>query len=108
FGPVVLVGIGGVFAELLKDTRCALGPVTPQGASDLLLSLRGSSLLTGYRGGVAVDLDSAAELVSTLSRYAAAHPEIAEMECNPIAVTPRGAVALDARIVLGEAITCLR
>jgi acyl-CoA synthetase (NDP forming) len=100
FGPIVLVGIGGVYTELLKDTRCALGPVTAEQARRLLLSLRGAALLTGFRGKPAVAVDAAARLVSTLSTYAAAHPEIGEIECNPIAVTPSGAVALDARIIL--------
>ncbi|MBY4575464.1 hypothetical protein ACN94_18030 [Gordonia paraffinivorans] len=100
FGPIVLVGIGGVYTELLKDTRCALGPVTAAQARTLLLSLRGSALLTGFRGKAPVDIDAAAELVATVSAYAAAHPEIGEIECNPIAVTPTGAIALDARIIL--------
>lgn len=100
FGPIVLVGLGGVFAELLRDVRCALGPVTPAAARDLLLSLRGAALLTGARGRPPVDLDSAAEVVARLSAVAATHPEIAEIECNPVAATPREAVALDARIVL--------
>ena len=100
FGPIVLVGIGGVYTELLKDTRCALGPVTAAQARTLLLSLRGSALLTGFRGKPAVDIDAAAQLVATLSSYAAAHPEIGEIECNPVAVTPTTAIALDARIIL--------
>ena len=100
FGSVVLVGIGGIFAEILSDVRCALAPVTPAAARDLLLGLRGSALLTGARGRPPVDIDAAALIVARLSRFAAEHPEIAEVECNPVAVTPRGAVALDARIVL--------
>ncbi|QSE92616.1 acetate--CoA ligase family protein [Rhodococcus pseudokoreensis] len=100
FGPIVLVGIGGVYTELLEDTRCALGPVTAVQARELLLSLRGSALLTGFRRKPAVDVDAAANLVATLSAYAAEHPEIGEIECNPIAVTPTAAVALDARIIL--------
>lgn len=101
FGTVVLVGIGGVFTELLKDTRCALGPISIEAAKDLILTLRGGSLLTGYRNKLAVDLDAAAKVMSDLSHFAARHPEIAELECNPVAVTPTSAVALDARIILG-------
>jgi acyl-CoA synthetase (NDP forming) len=100
FGPIVLVGLGGVFAEVLRDVRCALGPVQPTAARELLLALRGAALLTGARGRPSVDLDAAADVVARLSQVAAAHPEVAEIECNPVAVTPRGAVALDARIVL--------
>lgn len=101
FGPIVLVGMGGVNAELLKDTRCALGPVTSSQARDLLLSLRGAALLTGFRGSSPKDLDAAADLVASLSQFAAEHPEIDEVECNPIAVGSHDTVALDARIVLG-------
>lgn len=100
FGPVVLVGIGGIFAEILNDVSCALAPITPSAARDLLLALRGSALLTGARGRPSVDIDAAASIVAQLSTLAAEHPEIAELECNPVAVTPSGAVALDARIVL--------
>ncbi|MDP9442500.1 MAG: acetate--CoA ligase family protein, partial [Actinomycetota bacterium] len=100
FGPIVLVGLGGVFAEILRDVRCALGPVTAAGARELLLSLRGAALLTGARGRPPVDLDAVAEVVARLSTVAGAHPEIAEIECNPVAAVPHGAIALDARIVL--------
>ncbi len=100
FGPIVLVGIGGVYTEVLRDTRCALGPVTEQKARSLLLSLRAAALLNGFRAKRAVGVGAAAHLVATLSTYAAAHPEIGEIECNPIAVTPTAAIALDARIIL--------
>ncbi|MCU6478964.1 acetate--CoA ligase family protein [Arthrobacter sp. A2-55] len=100
FGPIVLVGLGGVFAEVLRDVRCALGPVTPEEARRLLLSLRGAALLTGARGRAPVDLDAAAEIVARLSVLAAEHPEISEIECNPVAALPGRAIALDARIVL--------
>lgn len=100
FGPIVLVGIGGVYTELLKDTRCALGPITAEQATGLLLSLRGSALLTGFRGKPRVNVEAAAEMVAALSNYAAEHPEIGEIECNPIAVNPERAIALDARIIL--------
>ncbi|MFD1210704.1 acetate--CoA ligase family protein [Arthrobacter sp. GCM10027362] len=102
FGPIVLAGIGGVYTELLKDTRCALGPISTETAKNVLLSLRGAALLTGYRGRPAVDVDSAARLLSDLSVFAAEHPEIGELECNPVAVTPRGVVALDARLILSR------
>lgn len=101
FGPIVLVGLGGVFTEVLRDVRCALGPVTAPQARELLLSLRGAALLTGARGRAPVDLDAAAEVVAKLSELAAAHPEISEIECNPVAALPDRAIALDARIVLG-------
>ena len=100
FGPLVLVGLGGVYAELLRDVRVALAPAGADELEALLLSLRGAGVLTGARGQAPVDVRSAAEVAAALSRVAAAHPEIAEIEINPLLATPAGAVGLDARIVL--------
>ena len=102
FGPLVLVGLGGIYAELLRDVRLALAPAGPDELEELLLSLRGAGVLTGARGRAAVDVRAAAEAAAALSRVAAAHPEIAELEINPLLVTPAGAVGLDARVVLAS------
>ena len=102
FGPLVLVGLGGIYAELLRDVRVALAPAGPDELEELLLSLRGAGVLTGARGRTAVDVRAAAEAAAALSRVAAAHPEIAEIEINPLLVTPAGAVGLDARVVLAS------
>jgi len=99
FGPVVMVGLGGVFAEVLGDTAVALAPVSSDGARTLLTSLRGAPLLAGARGRAPVDLDALAALVARVSAVAAAHPELAELEVNPVLATPSGALALDARAV---------
>jgi len=99
FGTIVLVGLGGIHVEQFRDTRCALGPVSPHTARTLLTQLRGAPILNGARGRPAVDTQAAAVLISKLSHFAAAHPELREIECNPVAVTPHGATALDARMV---------
>ena len=103
FGPVLMVGLGGVFAEVLGDTAVALAPVSRDGARALLTSLRGAPLLDGARGREPVDLDALADLVARVSAVAAAHPELAELEVNPVLATPAGALALDARAVPVEA-----
>jgi acyl-CoA synthetase (NDP forming) len=100
FGPLVLVGLGGIYAELLHDVRLALAPAGADELEELLLSLRGAGVLTGARGRAPADVRAAAEAAAALSRVAAAHPEIAEIEINPLLVTPSGAIGLDARIVL--------
>jgi acetate---CoA ligase (ADP-forming) len=100
FGPVALVGTGGVFTEVLRDVAVALAPVDEAMARELLLSLRAAPLLMGARGRPPVDLDAACSAVAALSRVAAAHPEIGEIEVNPILALPECAVGLDARIVL--------
>jgi acetate---CoA ligase (ADP-forming) len=101
FGPVALAGLGGVYAEVLRDVAVALAPVTPREAERMLLSLRGAPLLRGARGRTPVDVGAAARALGALSQVAAAHPEIAEVEVNPLLALPGGAVGLDARIVLG-------
>jgi acyl-CoA synthetase (NDP forming) len=100
FGPVALVGLGGVFTEVLRDVAVALAPLDEAMARELLLSLRVAPVLLGARGRAPVDLDAAASAAAALSRVAAAHPEIAEIEVNPLLALPQGAVGLDARIVL--------
>jgi acyl-CoA synthetase (NDP forming) len=100
FGPIVLVGIGGIYAELLHDVAVALAPVDAAAAESLLRSLRAAPLLLGARGGAPVDLRAAAEAIATLSRLAAERTAIGEIEINPLLVTPEGAVGLDARLVL--------
>ncbi|RDI75858.1 Acyl-CoA synthetase (NDP forming) [Gaiella occulta] len=100
FGPLVLVGLGGVYAELMNDVAVALAPAGVDELEQLLLSLRGAGVLTGARGRAPLDVRAAAAAAAALSRVAAAHPEIAEIEVNPLLVTPAGSVGLDARIVL--------
>lgn len=99
FGPTVLVGMGGTATEVLRDVQVALAPVDEDEAVRMLGRLRTAALLGEHRGRPAVDVAAAARAVAALSRYAAAHPEIAELEVNPLLVTPSGATALDARIV---------
>lgn len=99
FGPVAMVGLGGVYTEVMRDVVFALAPVPPWQAARLLRSLRTAALLTGERGRPAVDLAAAADAIARITAVAAAHPEIAELECNPLLVSPSGALALDARTV---------
>jgi acyl-CoA synthetase (NDP forming) len=102
FGPIALVGIGGIYTELLGDVAVALAPVDEDEADELLRSLKGAPLLLGARGRPPLALRAAARTVAAVSRVAAARPEIAEIEVNPLLATPRDVVALDARIVLGK------
>jgi acyl-CoA synthetase (NDP forming) len=100
FGPILLVGAGGLYAELVKDVAVALAPTSEEGAEALLLGLRVAPLLDGARGRQPVDVAAAARAAAALSRIAAEHPEITEIEINPLLVTHEGALGLDARIVL--------
>lgn len=100
FGPVAMVGLGGIFTEVLRDAAFALAPVDEDGARDLLLALRGAAVLRGIRGRPPADLAAAARAIATITAIAAAHPEIRELEVNPLLASPAGCLGLDARIVL--------
>lgn len=100
FGPVVAVAAGGLHAETLRDVAVALAPVDEATAEELVRSLVSAPLLLGARGRPPLDVRAAARAVSALSQFAAAHPEITEVEVNPLLVRRDGAVGLDARIVL--------
>ncbi|MBO9521774.1 MAG: acetate--CoA ligase family protein [Nocardioidaceae bacterium] len=103
FGPVVLVGVGGVQAELHRDVRLALAPVGEEQAAAMIGSLASAPLLDGWRGRPAVDVRAAAAVVAGISRLVAEHPEVVECEVNPLRVGPAGAVAVDALVVAGTA-----
>ena len=101
FGPLVVVAAGGLHAETLRDVAVGLAPVDEEAALELVRSLASVPLLTGARGRPPLDVDAAAGAVAALSHFAASHPEIAEVEVNPLLVRREGAVGLDSRIVLG-------
>jgi acyl-CoA synthetase (NDP forming) len=101
WGPVLLVGLGGVWAEALGDVRVLLPDLEPAAIISELHKLKAAPLLTGFRGTTALDLGAVADIASRLGRFAIAHPEIAEIDVNPLVVYPEqdGAVAVDALIV---------
>jgi acyl-CoA synthetase (NDP forming) len=100
FGPIALVGIGGLYAEVLEDVAVALAPASPDDGAELVRSLRGAPLLTGARNRAPLDVEAAGRALAAVSRVAAEHPEIAEIEVNPLLVLPEGVLGLDARVVL--------
>jgi acyl-CoA synthetase (NDP forming) len=102
FGPVVLVGLGGVYAEILDDVAVALAPVGEMEAERLLRSLRGAPLFDGARGRRRLDVPAAARAVSAVSRAAAACQVVAELEVNPLLLLPEGVVGLDARVLFSS------
>jgi acetate---CoA ligase (ADP-forming) len=102
FGPVAMVGLGGIHAEVFKDVAVDLAPLDPVAAERLLRSLRGAPLLAGARGRPPLDVGAAARAAAALSQVAAARPDVAEIEINPLLVTPSGATALDARVIARE------
>ena len=100
FGPMVVVGLGGILVELLKDTALSPAPVTPAEAMGLLRQLKGVKLLEGFRGMEAVNMDRLADVISKVSRFAADQREvIAELDVNPLICSGERITAVDALIV---------
>jgi acyl-CoA synthetase (NDP forming) len=98
FGPVIACGAGGVTAEVMKDIAVRITPLTNIDARGMLRSLRSFPLLEGFRGAPRVDVEAVESLLLRLSAMVEAHPEVAEMDCNPVIVGPDGAVVVDARV----------
>lgn len=104
FGPIALVGMGGIYAEFIDDVVARLAPVTSDEAEEMIFSLKGVALLKGVRGRPPLAIGEACEALEALSRAAAEHAAIAAVEVNPLVVGRSRVVALDARLVLAEAL----
>ena len=98
FGPVVMVGLGGIWVEVLGDVAFAMAPLHRAEARSLLESLRGAALLTGARGGPSVDLDALADVVVAAGNLLLACPDVVELDLNPVLATADSAVAVDWKI----------
>jgi len=98
FGPVVMVGAGGVQSELWADTVVELAPVSTGTARSMLERLVSHRLLTGWRGRPAVDLEAVAHAVAALSELGAVQG-ISEIEVNPLRCAPGGVLAVDALVI---------
>ncbi|MGH2776040.1 MAG: GNAT family N-acetyltransferase [Actinomycetota bacterium] len=98
FGPVIACGAGGTAVELLKDISVRITPLTDEDVRGMIRGLATYPLLEGYRGSEPVDIASLEELLLRVSTMVEAHPEILEMDCNPVKVTPAGSSIVDARV----------
>jgi acyl-CoA synthetase (NDP forming) len=98
FGPLVLFGSGGYAAELERDTALRLVPLTDVDAHELVRSLRTSPLLFGYRNTPIVDVGALEDLLLRIGLLAEGVPEVAELDCNPVVVSPAGAVVVDVKL----------
>ncbi len=98
FGPLVVFGLGGVTVEVLSDHVTRLAPLTDIDAKEMVTGLRGSALLSGYRGKPGVDIDGLVQVLHRVSRLAEDMPEVLELDCNPVIATPDGVLVVDARM----------
>lgn len=102
FGPLMMVGMGGVFVEVYKDVTFRLVPLTRADAHDMIAEIRAQPLLDGARGRPLLDRAELAEILLRVSDLVEAIPEIEELDLNPLVITPGGLVAIDARVIARE------
>lgn len=102
FGRVVACGAGGTNVELMKDVNVRLTPLTERDASEMVRTLRTFPLLEGYRGAPRADVAALEELILRVAALVDAHPEISELDANPVVVLERGTVVVDARVRLEQ------
>ncbi len=103
FGPIVVFGMGGIYVETLRDVTFRLAPLRPLSAEHMVRAVRSFPLLEGVRGEPPSDIPALIEILERVSQLAVEQPEVAELDINPLIVRPagQGAVAVDARVVLG-------
>ena len=102
FGPMLMFGLGGTSVEILKDVAFRITPLTRQDAKEMIRQIKGYRLLEGYRGQPPVDIEYLEDMLMKLSAFIEENPEIKEMDINPLFAYKKGAVAVDARIILDE------
>jgi acetyltransferase len=99
FGPVVMLGIGGVLVEILSDVTFRMAPLSRADAVDMVAGLRSRALLDGFRGSPAVDRKAVADAMVRLSRLISDHAGITEIDVNPVIANADGLTIVDARII---------
>jgi acetyltransferase len=95
-----LLGLGGIYVEILQDSSIRLAPVTQDGAYQMMRELKGFKVLEGVRGQPGVDLDQLADSLVRISHLVSNFPEIQELDINPLILYPKGGCVVDARIFL--------
>lgn len=103
FGPLVMVAAGGVATDVWNDRAFLVPPVSPRDAARVVRSLRIWPLLDGYRGSERADVDDLERLIVSLGQLALDVPQVAELDLNPVIVTPSAAVLVDVKVRLGRA-----
>jgi succinyl-CoA synthetase beta subunit len=102
FGPVLTVGLGGIWVEVLKDVSMRVLPVGTVEITEMLEELKGAALLKGRRGTKPVDLDALSDVIASISRAALTlGPSLDALEVNPLRITDKGIEALDVLVATG-------
>ena len=100
FGPVIMFGLGGIFVEVLKDVSFRIVPINQRDAQEMIEETKGYPLLKGYRGKEPADIPFLVEMMLKVSKFVEENPQIKELDLNPIFAYAKGALAVDARIIL--------
>lgn len=100
FGPTLMFGLGGIFAEVLKDVTFRIAPITLRDAEEMVLEIKGYPMLAGVRGSAPSDTTAIAELLMSVSQMVTENPQIKELDLNPVRVYEKGLLVLDARMML--------
>jgi len=100
FGPTILFGLGGIFTEALKDTTLRIAPLDKNEALKMMQEIKGIKILQGLRGEPPVNFDLLADIIVNLSALSLAHPEIKEIDLNPVMATATSAILIDARVMI--------
>lgn len=103
FGPVLMFGLGGVFVEVLKDVAFRIVPLEKSDASEMIQEIKGRKLLEGYRGQPPADIPFLEEMLVKLSDFVDRTPGISEIDMNPVFAYEKGAVVVDARMIMDNA-----
>jgi acetate---CoA ligase (ADP-forming) len=98
YGPLLMFGLGGIYVEVLKDVSFAACPVSDVRAKELIREIRGWPILAGVRGQAGIDEAKLVDAIQRLSQLAVDHPEIAELEINPLLAFPGGVSVVDMRV----------
>ena len=102
FGPVLMFGLGGVFVEVLKDVSFRVVPLTRRDARQMIQDIKGFPVLEGYRNQAPADLSALEDAILNTSLLMEQHPEIKELDLNPVFAYSKGISAVDARIILED------
>ncbi len=102
FGPCILFGIGGIFAEAINDTTLRSAPLSLVEAKEMICNIKADKILNAFRGMEPVNIKSLAGILQKLSMISILHPEISEIDLNPIIINKSNPVVVDALLVLGE------
>jgi acetate---CoA ligase (ADP-forming) subunit beta len=100
FGQTLMFGLGGIFVELLKDVTFRVAPITEAEAAEMVVGVRAYPLLNGYRNTPAADVNAIVNVLMSISKLIMDHPEIKELDLNPVMAYPNGTKTVDARIIL--------